>query len=286
MSPDSASLPMIGAPQVTLDAQAFAAFRTLVHERAGIAIRDGKESLVAARVSKRMRELNLDVVGDYIAHIKADRSGDEMVRLLDAISTNTTSFFREPKAFTAMEEHLTAQLARGERTIRIWCAASSSGEEPYTIAMVLMRVLDKARIAPESVDAAILATDISTRVLAQARAGLYHERVMVGVPDDLRRRWFTAAGDSWQVSEELRRLITFNRLNLSKPPFPMHGPLDLVFCRNVMIYFDTPVRTRLVAAIHRLLRPGGMLVIGSAESLAGLQHDYKTLRPSTFQKSH
>lgn len=273
-----------GAPApIVLDRRSYDEFRALIYDRAGITLREGKESLVTARVSKRMHQLGLTAVVDYIAHVRADRSGEEMVLLLDAISTNTTSFFREPAAFDHLRKAVGGWLARGQRRLRIWCAAASTGEEPYTLAMVLLEVLREHRLSVREVDLAILATDISTRVLERCRAGLYSDQVMRPVSGELKSRYFERQGEVWRAGDGLRALLTFNRLNLAQPPFPMKGPFDMVFCRNVMIYFDGAVRTRLVGEIERLLRPGGYLAVGSAESLAGLQHGYTTVQPAIYQ---
>lgn len=270
-------------PAIVLDRRSFDEFRQLVYERAGITLREGKESLVTARVSRRMHQLGLAAVKDYIAHVRADRSGEEMILLLDAISTNTTSFFREPAAFDQLRIAVATWLGQGQRRLRIWCAAASTGEEPYTLAMVLSEVVREQRLSPREVDMAILATDISTRVLDRCRAGLYSEAAMRPVVRELRDRYFERQGEVWRAGDALRALLTFNRLNLAKPPFPMKGPFDMVFCRNVMIYFDAAVRTRLVGEIERLLRPGGYLAVGSAESLAGLSHGYDTVRPAVYR---
>ncbi len=266
-----------------MDPQTFHAFRELVYNRSGIALRDGKEALVCARVSKRMRALGLEDYGAYLRHLRRDETNEEIVQLLDAISTNVTSFFREPDHFTFLKERLRAWHAQGQRRFRLWSAACSSGEEPYSMAMTLWDAL------PENgVDAKILATDISTRVLQRCREGTYPKDKIQPVPAALRERYLAASpnGDRtlYAVGQPLRRTITFARLNLSEPPFPMQGPLDVVFCRNVMIYFDNLVRRRLLEEIYRLLKPGGFLLVGHAESLTGMVSDFHTVHPSVYVK--
>jgi len=266
-----------------MDGTVFDGFRRLVYERSGIALREGKEALVSARISKRMRELGIDDPRSYLRYVTEDESGGEMVRLIDVISTNVTSFFREYESLDFFGRVVAGWLAEGQRRFRFWSAACSSGEEPYSMAMIFHEVL-KEREA----DMKILATDISTRVLDRAAGGVYDERRLKNVPRSLIQKYFdrtsSGPGAACSVKRILKERIVFARLNLSTPPFPMKGPFDVVFCRNVMIYFDTVVRRNLLAEIHRLLAPGGYLIVGSAESLAGLMSDFRAVRPSVYLK--
>ena len=259
----------------------FNRIRGIVYDSAGIALSERKEALVCARVSKRMRVLGL---GDYEAYLTfLDDNPAEMVGLLDSISTNVTSFFREPHHFEFIADELEKWYADGQRRFRFWSAACSTGEEPYSLGMVIREALPFS-----DVDARILATDISTEVLASCEAGVYGSKHMKPVPDHLRKRWFVQDSHrgekTWTVSKPLRDMMVFRRVNLSAPPFPMTGPLDAVFCRNVMIYFDDAVRLRLLDEANRLLKPGGYLVVGHAESLAGMISDFKYVRPSVYRK--
>lgn len=260
----------------------FDRIRDIVYDSAGIALSDRKEALVAARVSKRMRVLGLPDYETYLTFLEDNPT--EMVGLLDTISTNVTSFFREPHHFEFIADELERWYGDGQRRFRFWSAACSTGEEPYSLAMVVRETLPF-----DDVDARILASDISTQVLDACRAGEYGPRHIDPVPQDLRNRWFTEntlnKQKSWTVSADLQRMIVFRRLNLSTPPFPMTGPLDAVFCRNVMIYFDDPVRMRLLEEILKLLKPGGYLVVGHAESLAGMISEFKYVRPSVYRKA-
>lgn len=279
--PPMADLP--ASVSVQLDPASFQALATLIYDRAGILLKEGKESLVQARLGRRMRDLNLSEVKAYLKHVADDDTGEELVLLLDAIATNTTSFFREPACFDHLTEWFTRWLKGGQRRFRFWSAASSSGEEVFTMAMVVDQVLTKERIT--GVDVAFLATDLSTKILDRCRQAVYSDRAVAPVPPALRKQYFEAVGDAWRVVEPLRRQVTFNRLNLAKPPFPMKGPFDLVFCRNVMIYFDNTVRSRLIGEIRRLLRDDGFLLVGAAESLAGIAEGYKTVRPAIYRKT-
>jgi len=269
------------APQ-NMDKKAFETFRAIVYEKAGISLSPNKVALVEARVGKRMRQLKLSDHNEYLDLLLGDSSGNELVHLLDAISTNVTSFFREKAHFDIFGSLIDEWRDCGQRRLRIWCAAASTGEEPYTIAMVIAERMGAAS------DTRILATDISTRVLAQCKEGAYTKDKIEPVPIALRKRYFdegvSPKGPVFTVKQELKRMVTFARLNLSTPPFPMEGPFDAVFCRNVMIYFDNAVRKRLLDEVSRLLKPKGYLFVGHAESLTGILTGLKTVKPSVYIK--
>jgi len=244
-----------------MDKKTFDRIRELVYEKSGISLSESKESLVRARIGKRMRVLGIENHAEYLKRIIADESGDEIVHLLDVISTNVTSFFREPKHFDFLKEAFSKWLAAGQKRFRLWCAACSSGEEPYTMAMVLREVAS----GYNGIDIKILATDISTQALAKCKEGRYEEKKVGTIPRPMLNRYFTLSkeGDKkyYTVTSELKNMLVVRRLNLSRPPFPMRGPLDNVFCRNVMIYFDNTVRKRLLDSIYKLLKPGGYLLM-------------------------
>jgi len=265
-----------------MDQATFMRYRELVHQHSGIALAEGKEALVSARVGKRMRELGLADHRDYLSYLEDDRSGTELVQLLDAVSTNVTSFYREPAHFDRLKQELQRRREAGQSTFRIWSAASSTGEEPYTIAMSVSEVL------PVTADWRILATDISTRALATAQAGQYTDDKLKPVPAALRQRWLEPVKNErqqlWQVASELRQKVVYRRLNLSSPPFPLRGPLDVIFCRNVMIYFDRDTRQALVDEFTRLLAPDGLLMVGHAESLSGIRTSLETVSPSVYRQ--
>ena len=172
-----------------------------------------------------------------------------------------------------------AWLRNGQTRFRFWSAACSTGEEPYSLGMTL---LDATTTTPT--DTRILATDISQRVLRRSSAGLYSDDNMKNVPEAFRKRYFLHEGSEWRVRPELRSLISFNSLNLLHQPFPMKGPFDAIFCRNVMIYFDRELRGRLITEFHRLLRPGGYLFVGHAESLLGSDKQFRLVRPTIYTK--
>lgn len=260
----------------------FLGFTRLIYEKAGISLGPRKEALVKARIGRRMRSLGIPTYRRYLDTVHNDSSGAELVEMLNAICTNVTSFFREETHFDFVKRVLVGWEAQGQKRFRFWCAAASTGEEPYSLAMTVRECLKDAG------DALILATDLSTRALAAARCGVFKQKQMQNVPAIMMRKYFrredAADANSYAVCDELRSMLRFGRINLATPPFPLRGPLDMVFCRNVMIYFDSSVRKRLLADVHRLVRPGGYLIVGHAESLTGLRTPFKPVSPSVYVK--
>jgi chemotaxis protein methyltransferase CheR len=266
-----------------MDVKTFNALRSIVYDKSGISINESKVALVAARIGKRLRELQLSSEKKYLDYILADGNEGEIVHFLDVISTNVTSFFREESHFDFLASALQAWIAAGQRRFRFWSAACSSGEEPYSLAMVVLDVLRES-----SADVKILATDISTRILEKSSAGVYSEEKVALIPARYHSRFLKKSIESgapaYEVTGELKNIIVFQRINLSKPPFPMRGPMDAIFCRNVMIYFDNTVRKNLLQDLYRLLKPGGYLFVGHAESLTGLLSGFKAVKPSVYIK--
>lgn len=253
---------------------------------AGINLKEGKEALVAARLARRLRALGMDSAKEYLHLLENDVTGEEICRYIDAIATNFTSFFRESDHFDILREKLTAWQAEGKTRFRFWSAACATGEEPYSLAMTVQEVFQKH----QAVDWKLLATDISSRALNKAIAGRYEAKALSSIPLHQRTTHFRPIppderGRAWfEVAPELRDKITFTRINLSKPPFPMQGPLDAVFCRNAMIYFTREVRQNLVRDIERLLGRGGILFSGHSESLAAMTTILKPIKPSVYIK--
>jgi chemotaxis protein methyltransferase CheR len=267
-----------------MDHALFRAFSDIAFAQAGIRLGEGKQAHVSARVAKRLRALGLKSERAYLDKLQKDESGEELVRFLDVISTNYTTFFREPDHFDLFGELIDERLKQGIHRMRFWSAASSSGEEPYSMAIAATEAC-----AGTLVDFKILATDISTHVLGKAHLGEYTAAQIEPVPKGLRARSFEKAGQRgaeplFKVKRELRERVVFTRLNLAQPPFPMKGPLEAVFCRNVMIYLGAEVRQRLIAEIERLLRPGGLLFIGHAETLTQVRSGLKVVKPSVYRK--
>jgi chemotaxis protein methyltransferase CheR len=257
--------------------------REIIYRHSGISLGPQKEALVAARVGKRMRALHLADAEEYLDYLKKDQSGEELVSLLNAISTNVTSFFREMQHFVFLKETVIKWVQEGQRRFRFWSAACSTGEEPYSMAITIQEAL-----AGREADVKILATDISTHVLEHCMRGEYTEQKVKAVPASLRGSVFERRRQNgttlYTVRENLRKRVVFKRLNLTQQPFPMRGPLDIVFCRNVMIYFDNDTRRKLLGGIYNLLKHKGYLIVGHAESLTGMMSDFKAVAPAIYLK--
>lgn len=266
-----------------MDKKTFNEIRDMVYAKSGITLGDNKVALVMARLSKRMRALGIGDYDSYVDFVRKEESGDEIVNLLDVISTNVTHFFREDAHFKFLSEKMAEWLDKGQTRFRFWSAASSSGEEPYSMAMTILEAMGDRRA-----DMKILATDISTRILARCKEGRYPAEKTKGIPQQFLQKYFKLELDGrdkyYVAGKALKDVVVVKRLNLSQPPFPMTGPLDMVFCRNVMIYFDSQVRQRLLDDVCRLLKPGGFLLVGHAESLVGVTTSLKTVKPSIYMK--
>jgi chemotaxis protein methyltransferase CheR len=240
----------------------------VLHEKTGIVIREHKQAMARGRLARRVKALGLASIQEYCTHLRSPRGSDEFPELINALTTNHTSFFRERHHFDYMAQTLLPEfLGRtgdGRGRLRIWCTASSTGEEPYSIAAMLA-----AKAEMRSADAKILATDIDSEVVARAASGVFARDVIERAPHDLRPLLKLEPGPDAQhglAGLPLRQLITFRRLNLIEP-WPIRGPLDVIFCRNVFIYFDTETKAALIDRYVDLLRPGGWLFLGHSESL-------------------
>ena len=274
------------AVETDLTAAQFREISRTVYEIAGIQLREGKEGLVRSRLAKRMRTLGLAGFEGYLELVRADAR--ELAEMVDLLTTNKTSFFRESAHFDFLRDRLLPSLGAGP--VRIWSAGCSSGEEPYTLAMIIR----DAWADVDRRDVKILATDISRRVLTTAVAGVYPDALMEDVPPDLlRRHWSRSAatpagarpgsGTGWRAGDALRSLITFAPLNLMGA-WPMRGPFQAIFCRNVMIYFDKATQQALVERYYDLLAPGGYLFVGHSESLSALTHRFSYVQPAVYRK--
>ena len=262
-------------------------FRKISHtvkSISGIDLHEGKKELIKARLHKRLRQLKLKTFSDYVRYLRHDHTGSELTAMLDAISTNMTSFFREDSHFTYLTNKIVpAMNSAASKPIRIWSAGCSSGEEPYSIAITLLSSLSDS----SKRNVKILATDISTRILAKAKQGTYDTKRLQTVAPHLRLKYFrpvqTGFKGLYEVKDELRNMIHFARLNLMEN-WPMKGPFDVIFCRNVMIYFDKATQTKLVERFFEILAPGGILFIGHSESLTGARHKFRYVEPTVYQK--
>lgn len=269
-----------------MERDVFARFRDLIHETSGIVLSQEKQSLLTSRIQKRLRERGLSSESEYLEIIETDATGYELVQLIDSISTNTTYFWRESDHFRVLGEIFDQWRSAGKSKVLIWCAAASMGQEPYTLAMESIEHLP----APQF-EVKILATDVSTRVLDIARAGRYAGKDVSKLPADKRRKFFTELPietgqlePDWQVNSEVSNHILFKKLNLIEFPYPMKAPLDIIFCRNVMIYFDVKTRQRIIDECSRILAPGGFLFLSLSESLLGITHSLTKYNTSVYQK--
>ena len=265
----------------------FEAISTLVHRLCGINLHQGKKELVKARLTKRLRKLDMASFDDYIEYVRNDPTGNELTNMLDALCTNLTRFFREEQHFDYLARcvlpHLTAKDANPTGKLRIWSAGCASGEEAYSIAITVVE--NTPDIARENIG--ILATDLSSSAIEIARNGEYQNKCLKEVPPQWRAKYFETIRSGpqhcYRVRDSLRSMMYFARLNLTQP-WPMRGIFDVIFCRNVMIYFNKNTQVDLIERFWNLLRPGGNLFIGHSESLAGIQHNFQYVGPTIYQK--
>ena len=268
-------------PAARMEERHFDEIRMLLYNVARIDIKPGKQSLVEHRISSRIRSLGLNDFDEYVDLLLQDGSKKELARMVDALTTNKTNFFREPKHYDLLIELLPELTAQGD--LRIWSAGCSSGEEPYTMSMLLHEKLPPATVKRVQ----ILATDISDSVLASARAGVYSLSQVDDVPEKFRRKYFAPADKAPNLSAvrpQVRSIVRFAWLNLMGA-WPMKGPFDVIFCRNVMIYFDRPTVQDLVKRFHDLLRPGGYFFISHSESMTGIEHPYAYVQPGVYRRA-
>ncbi len=257
----------------------------LMYEISGVNLTDGKRELVRARIGKRLKATGWDTYGEYVDFVESQEGREELARMVDALTTNKTSFFRELPHFEYLRDTVLPHFANPRKPLRIWSAGCSSGEEPYSVAILLRQVFQDL---PRR-DVRILATDLSQEMLARARKGVFDEQQTEGLPAKLRARFFQPVHGSasgtvrYRVQEEVRDMVKLAPLNLVGP-WPMKGPFDVILCRNVMIYFDRATRERLVQRFTQLLPPGGHLMVGHSESLNGLAHDLQYVQPAVYRK--
>ncbi|RKZ92812.1 MAG: chemotaxis protein CheR [Candidatus Parabeggiatoa sp. nov. 1] len=262
----------------------FDLLRKLVNEHTGIRLSDHKQEMLYSRLSRRLRALNLTSFSRYYKLLKIN-GGEELVHFINAVTTNLTAFFREPHHFELLEQVLLPQLLEKKpttRRIRIWSAGCASGEEAYSIAMIVKEVI------PADWDVKILATDLDSQVLTKAKLGVYEEGRIEGVPPGRLHRWFKKGSGSAegrvQIIPELQQLITFKHLNLIGM-WPMRGPFDIIFCRNVVIYFDKSTQKILFERFANLLDNNAYLLIGHSENLFQLSTRFRLLQQTVYVKT-
>lgn len=257
--------------EFVLTAQDFKQIASLLHAEAGIYLPETKQALVYSRLAKRLRALGLESFREYCALVSGSNGLDERQKMISALTTNVTRFFREPHHFEHLRGHVLPPLLdeakRGGR-VRIWSAGCSNGQEPYSIALTILDMMPDAN----SYDVKILATDIDTNMIAEGRQGVYNRSAVSAIPAQLRERWFVpvrnASSEGWGASDELRQLVAFRELNLINR-WPMQGRFQAIFCRNVVIYFEEETQNQIWARYATQLAPGGYLYIGHSERLTG-----------------
>lgn len=261
----------------------------LLHQLAGIALAAHKVEMVYARLARRLRDLRLPDFDAYCDLLQSEAGADEIGFLVNALTTNLTSFYRESHHFEFLERTVLPGVrerntGQPKPRLRIWSAGCSSGPEPYTIAMVLASTMGGEL---RRWDARILATDIDTHMVEAARRGVYNADGASGIPPAIRSRYTQATTLNGEpaiaMTDELKRLITVKPLNLLEP-WPMSGPFDAIFCRNVLIYFDRPGRTQVIESFARMIGSGGYLFLGHSESLYGVSNSFRQAGPTIYQR--
>ncbi|MDN3513932.1 MAG: protein-glutamate O-methyltransferase CheR [Candidatus Brocadia sp.] len=275
---------------IDINDKEFSLFQRLIYNESGINLTPAKKELLKSRLMKRLRERSLTSFKEYYQYVtEEDTTGEELVSMLDCISTNLTEFFREAAHFDFLSEEVIPVLLENKRKnrdkkIRIWCAGCSTGEEPYSISMILTEYIERLC----DLDIKILATDLSTRVLKKAMQGIYVKDQLRGLPLQMLNAYFEKRthhfNDHYQIKDFLRNMIVFRRLNLMDEDFPFKGHFDFIFCRNVMIYFNKQTQSELVSKFYKYLAPEGYLFIGHSESLAGTETRFRYVRPTIYQK--
>ncbi len=290
----SASLlvdPCLQPPQLSVSPALFQKFQKLIYGETGIWLSTAKTALLCGRLFRRLRELDLDSLETYYERVAGPDQHEERARMIDAITTNETRFFREPRQFQFVVQNVfprwrvEAEQGLRPRRVRIWSAGCSSGEEPYTVAMLLARHLPAA----DGWDVRLLATDISTRVLEKARKGIYPIARSGEIPPDLLHSFMLRGlGDrdgEMKVKSEIQEMIDFRRMNLDRHSDLIEGPFDAIFCRNVLIYFDATSKNRVVASLVRHLLVNALLFVGHAENLSSFSQQLRSLEPTIYLKT-
>ena len=272
---------------VSLGDKDFHRLSTFIISNYGIKLPPSKKTLVQCRLQKRLKAYNMISFGDYIDFLFSSAGREEeLSNMINEISTNKTDFFREPIHFdflsqTGLKEYLSKT---GKRRMSVWSAGCSSGEEPYTIAMILK---EYARLE-HTIDFTITATDISTKVLQVGMQGIYHEDRISEIPYSIKKEYFQKGKNSFKqqvrVNSDLRKTVNFQRFNLLSPDYTLFGMFDIIFCRNVLIYFERAIQYRIINKLCNQLNSGGYLFLGHADTTMGFALPLKTVRPSIFNK--
>jgi chemotaxis protein methyltransferase CheR len=267
----------------------FGRLRRLIYEQSGINLTSDKKTMLELRIKRRLRALNLNSYAQYCEYLFAHQGQkQEIVHLIDVVTTNKTDFFREPGHFEVLVQKSIPDVVAGNesgRQLLVWSAACSTGEEPYTLAMVL----NDYALAHPGFRFRVLATDISTAVLAKAKLGVYSDEVVRPVPPDMRRKYFMRSRDPdskvLRVVPELRQLVEFRRLNFMETDFGLSEKAHIIFCRNALIYFDRPTQEKILQKLTCHLVPAGYLFVGHAETLHDMNIPVAPVAPALYRKT-
>ncbi len=273
--------------ELTMTDTEFQKFKKIIYEQVGINLLPHKKIMLQGRIKKRLKKLEIESFSEYYDIIQKDSK--ELIEMFNVVSTNKTEFFRENHHFEFLKEVIPEIINQnnktGEQKLSIWCAASSTGEEPYSIAMTLAKfpILKNWKTR-------IIASDISTNVLTKAAAGIYSEESVEKIPKDMLKSYFRKLDDSsYVVNNDLKELIKFKRINLISENYPFKGEFEVIFCRNVMIYFDKKTQMAIVENFLRYLKKGGYLILGSSESLPTEMlkaNEIRRIKSTIFQKMY
>jgi len=263
----------------------FKLFQEIIYRQTGIHMSEKKRNLIVARLSKRLRALNLNNFSEYYQYLSDENSSDEIINLINRVTTNKTDFFREIHHFEfLLQDVLPAIIKEGnstrERRLRIWSAGCSTGEEPYSLAMTVSEAFKGER----GWDIKILATDLDTEVLMKAMTGIYSSQVITPVPINYISKYLERTANGYEVTRAIKSMVSFRKLNLMDQAFPMKKTFDIIFCRNVMIYFDDETKASLVRKFHHHLKDNGFMFIGHSESLMYMKDLFRFLKHTVYQK--
>jgi chemotaxis protein methyltransferase CheR len=276
--------PMISS-SFNMNEKEFNTLRQMVFDHCGIEVRPQKKQLMVNRLAKRLRHLGLQTFSEYLHYLeKGNHRDQEFIELIDAITTNKTDFFREPKHFQFLEEtvlpEIISTMPNKTKSIKVWSAACSSGEEPYTTSICLSEALNKHY--GWSFD--ITASDISETILRQAITGIYEESKVSPIPANLLRKYFLRGNKRYKVKPELSKNITFKKINLNLDFHRMLSSYDVIFIRNVLIYFNRQTQQSIIEKCWNVLRPGGYLFLGHSETLQGMETKFHYVLPAIYQR--
>jgi chemotaxis protein methyltransferase CheR len=275
------------AIKYTMTDDDFIRLSSFIQTELGIKMPYPKKVMLQCRLQKRLRELNIPSFSEYLEYVfSIEGRKEEMIRMIDLVTTNKTDFFREPSHFDYLKDVVLPELCnlRQKRTVKIWSAACSSGEEPYTIAIIMQDYLENQT----EIDFEIFGTDISTRILEKAALGIYSTDRIIGIPDGIKRKYFMRSKNpenkTVRLIPEIRSRVAFQKMNLMDDSYDVKTEFDIIFCRNVLIYFDRETQYRVISKLVSRLRYDGYFFLGHSESITNMRVPLRQIRPTIFRK--